>query len=73
MYAATVGTFPQAIFLASSCALICSLVLVSFVRLPKAEASDEEDTTPEVEHLLGETVVDSVEGAIPKIVVTDDD
>lgn len=74
-YAATVGTFPQAIFVVCAVSVSASLVLISFVRLPKAQPaadSDEEEETGAAEHIHGETLVEPADRTIPKIVLIDD-
>jgi len=53
-YAATVGKFPQAIFITCAAALACSLLLLSLVRLPKAQPAEVEDGV-DADHLRAET------------------
>jgi hypothetical protein len=58
-YAATVGTFPQAIFIVSAAALTCSLVLISFVRIPKsgpATVPRDDDEVGEESSITGNSV-----------------
>lgn len=68
-YAATVGTFPQGIFLAATAIMVCSLLLVSFVRLPKSQPAKVEEGRVS-NHLCDETLHDPTLPPVPKLVAT---